>query len=144
MCKFANECMTKMNVITASLSMTLGEDTKGLAMRVGLHSGSVTGRRTLVQPAFSLSMTFSEIIVYYFHSNHLCGSWCSSWPKVPVSGRKRRLHICSSFCGACFYCHWLLTPILFNFLPCYRKSCLATPLTLPLEWSQMGLSTASM
>lgn len=42
MCKFANDCMTKMKVMTASLSVSLGEDTAELAMRVGLHSGSVT------------------------------------------------------------------------------------------------------
>jgi class 3 adenylate cyclase len=43
MAKFASECMTKMNQLTAELSETLGPDTGNLAMRVGMHSGSVTG-----------------------------------------------------------------------------------------------------
>ena len=42
MCRFARDCMTEMAVVTADLSDTLGEDTKDLAMRVGLHSGSTT------------------------------------------------------------------------------------------------------
>ena len=37
MCKFATECINKMNVLVASLANTLGEDTAGLAMRVGIH-----------------------------------------------------------------------------------------------------------
>ncbi|CAB9504323.1 Receptor-type guanylate cyclase gcy [Seminavis robusta] len=42
MCKFATDCMKQMNIVTASLAESLGEDTAGLAMRVGLHSGPVT------------------------------------------------------------------------------------------------------
>jgi class 3 adenylate cyclase len=43
MVKFADDCMVKMGQLTAELASALGEDTAGLAMRVGLHSGSVTG-----------------------------------------------------------------------------------------------------
>jgi class 3 adenylate cyclase len=43
MAKFADDCMVKMGQLTAELATVLGEDTAGLAMRVGLHSGSVTG-----------------------------------------------------------------------------------------------------
>jgi class 3 adenylate cyclase len=39
MCKFANDCMTKMKVLVASLAESMGEDTAELGMRVGLHSG---------------------------------------------------------------------------------------------------------
>jgi class 3 adenylate cyclase len=43
MVKFADECMTKMKQLTTELAESLGPDTADLAMRVGLHSGSVTG-----------------------------------------------------------------------------------------------------
>ncbi|CAB9531601.1 Receptor-type guanylate cyclase gcy (Partial), partial [Seminavis robusta] len=42
MCKFARSCMAKFQLVTVDLSDTLGEDTKLLEMRVGLHSGPVT------------------------------------------------------------------------------------------------------
>jgi class 3 adenylate cyclase len=42
MVKFANECMLAMNKVTADLVGSLGEDTKDLGFRVGLHSGSTT------------------------------------------------------------------------------------------------------
>lgn len=43
MTKFADDCMVKMRQLTTELADVLGEDTASLAMRVGLHSGSVTG-----------------------------------------------------------------------------------------------------
>ncbi|CAB9519207.1 Receptor-type guanylate cyclase gcy [Seminavis robusta] len=42
MVKFARSCMAKFQLLTLDLSETLGEDTKSLEMRVGLHSGPVT------------------------------------------------------------------------------------------------------
>ena len=42
MTKFANDCMLKMRHALEDLAETLGPQTKELAMRVGLHSGSVT------------------------------------------------------------------------------------------------------
>ncbi|CAB9503839.1 Receptor-type guanylate cyclase gcy [Seminavis robusta] len=42
MVKFANDCQTKMPLVLAGLVGSLGEDTAGLAMRIGLHSGPVT------------------------------------------------------------------------------------------------------
>ncbi|CAB9527934.1 Receptor-type guanylate cyclase gcy [Seminavis robusta] len=42
MARFASECLTALHQVTHSLAEKLGEDTKKLAMRVGLHSGSVT------------------------------------------------------------------------------------------------------
>lgn len=43
MTKFAKDCMAKMTHVTERLSHKLGDDTKDLRMRVGLHSGPVTG-----------------------------------------------------------------------------------------------------
>ncbi|CAB9507210.1 Receptor-type guanylate cyclase gcy [Seminavis robusta] len=43
MCKFANDCLAKFKTLTASLATTMGEDTATLCMRIGLHSGPVTG-----------------------------------------------------------------------------------------------------
>jgi class 3 adenylate cyclase len=43
MARFANDCMKRMRQLTMDLASTLGEDTAALAMRVGLHSGPVTG-----------------------------------------------------------------------------------------------------
>jgi class 3 adenylate cyclase len=43
MAKFAREIMSKMMKLTRDLIGTMGEDTAELQMRVGLHSGSVTG-----------------------------------------------------------------------------------------------------
>ena len=43
MMKFAAECMASMAEILAGLVDDLGEDTAELAMRVGCHSGPVTG-----------------------------------------------------------------------------------------------------
>jgi class 3 adenylate cyclase len=42
MARFANECLMKLQGLTASLEVTLGPDTGDLTMRVGLHSGPVT------------------------------------------------------------------------------------------------------
>ena len=43
MAKFARDCMAKMAQLTSELVHSLGEDTATLEMRVGMHSGSVTG-----------------------------------------------------------------------------------------------------
>jgi class 3 adenylate cyclase len=43
MVKFARDCMVKMGLLLEELGLSLGEDTKDLAMRVGMHSGGVTG-----------------------------------------------------------------------------------------------------
>jgi class 3 adenylate cyclase len=43
MARFADDCMKRMRQLTIDLARTLGEDTATLAMRVGLHSGPVTG-----------------------------------------------------------------------------------------------------
>lgn len=42
MVRFAKDCMVKMNKVLADLVETLGEDTRTLGLRVGLHSGPVT------------------------------------------------------------------------------------------------------
>jgi class 3 adenylate cyclase len=42
MCRFASDCVQKMNVLTKKLEVILGPDTTDLQMRVGLHSGPVT------------------------------------------------------------------------------------------------------
>ena len=43
MAKFARDCMEKMNELTAVLEIVLGPDTADLKIRIGLHSGQVTG-----------------------------------------------------------------------------------------------------
>jgi class 3 adenylate cyclase len=43
MTKFAEDCIVKIRQITAKLAVTMGADTANLMIRVGLHSGSVTG-----------------------------------------------------------------------------------------------------
>ena len=43
MARFARDCMEKMHVLTKKLEMDLGPETAELALRVGLHSGPVTG-----------------------------------------------------------------------------------------------------
>lgn len=42
MCKFAYDCLEKLPIVTRELAEKLGEDTKTLNMRIGLHSGSTT------------------------------------------------------------------------------------------------------
>lgn len=42
MCRFAEECVMKMNQLLPKLEITLGPDTAELAIRTGLHSGPVT------------------------------------------------------------------------------------------------------
>jgi class 3 adenylate cyclase len=49
MVKFARDIMSKMRNVTRDLVATMGEDTAELQMRVGLHSGSVTGTHTCLQ-----------------------------------------------------------------------------------------------
>ena len=41
--RFANECMIKMNTLTAELTEILGDDTAALQARIGLSTGPVTG-----------------------------------------------------------------------------------------------------
>lgn len=43
MAKFANDCLHKSREIIKELTPTLGEDTSELEMRIGIHSGEVTG-----------------------------------------------------------------------------------------------------
>ena len=43
MAQFANECLTRMPTLCVNLEKTLGPDTGDLGLRVGLHSGQVTG-----------------------------------------------------------------------------------------------------
>ena len=43
MVRFAEECLTKMHQVTSKLAITMGHDTADLSIRVGLHSGMVTG-----------------------------------------------------------------------------------------------------
>ncbi|CAB9525722.1 Receptor-type guanylate cyclase gcy [Seminavis robusta] len=43
MTKFAQTCMRKFHPVLVSLSPTLGDDTLNVQMRVGMHSGPVTG-----------------------------------------------------------------------------------------------------
>ena len=42
MCRFAYECLGKMQTLTRKLEGFLGPDTADLGLRVGLHSGPVT------------------------------------------------------------------------------------------------------
>ena len=51
--RFALECMTTMDTLTKRLEVTLGPDTGDLAVRIGLHSGPVTGKHMFVRPALS-------------------------------------------------------------------------------------------
>jgi class 3 adenylate cyclase len=43
MVKFAEDCIVKIRQVTAKLAPSLGEDTMNLMIRIGLHSGPVTG-----------------------------------------------------------------------------------------------------
>jgi class 3 adenylate cyclase len=43
MVRFAEECIVKMGQVTSKLAATMGPDTADLSIRVGLHSGTVTG-----------------------------------------------------------------------------------------------------
>jgi hypothetical protein len=45
MTKFAKECNTKMTEVTKKLDVRLGPDTSDLSLRIGLHSGPVTGKQ---------------------------------------------------------------------------------------------------
>ena len=42
MVRFARDCLDEISLVTQELAEKLGEDTKNLCMRVGLHSGSTT------------------------------------------------------------------------------------------------------
>jgi class 3 adenylate cyclase len=43
MVRFADDCMRRMRQLTAELATSLGDDTANLEIRIGLHSGPVTG-----------------------------------------------------------------------------------------------------
>ena len=43
MVKFAQDCLHSMVQVTRKLAERLGDDTSNLSLRVGLHSGAVTG-----------------------------------------------------------------------------------------------------
>lgn len=42
MCRFARNIRTSMHVLTREMSESLGPETSNLALRIGIHSGSVT------------------------------------------------------------------------------------------------------
>jgi class 3 adenylate cyclase len=46
MARFARECMHRVRTITRGLEVSLGPDTGDLRVRIGLHSGPVTGTYT--------------------------------------------------------------------------------------------------
>ena len=43
MARFAKDCLRKFSVVTRKLECALGPDTSSLAVRIGLHSGAITG-----------------------------------------------------------------------------------------------------
>ena len=43
MVRFARECMARLRMLTQDLTGKLGEDTENLNMRIGIHSGPITG-----------------------------------------------------------------------------------------------------
>ena len=43
MARFASTVITEMNILTKRLETTFGPDTADLGLRIGLHSGPVTG-----------------------------------------------------------------------------------------------------
>ena len=60
MCKFAQDCLERIPVVTRELAGRLGEDTKDLGMRVGVHSGKTTAgvlvsRQAQIQSCCALS-----------------------------------------------------------------------------------------
>ena len=52
MCRFARECVHKMNNLTKKLELVLGPDTGDLRIRIGLHSGPVTAGGAFVYYVF--------------------------------------------------------------------------------------------
>jgi len=43
MARFAKDCVRKFKSVALTLESTLGPDTSELAVRIGLHSGPITG-----------------------------------------------------------------------------------------------------
>lgn len=50
MAKFARECMTAFKHLARKLEVSLGPDTGELNLRIGLHSGPVTGEHRFALP----------------------------------------------------------------------------------------------
>ena len=69
MAKFALDCRIRVSITTKALEATLGEDTRNLSLRMGLHSGPVTagilrGAKARFQVCFSARI---ELWMYAMH-----------------------------------------------------------------------------
>ena len=79
MIKFARMILDEMNVLTKELEIQLGPDTGDLSLRVGIHSGPVTGgvlrgeraRFQLFGDTVSLRSFSRKICVYYYSLQNL-------------------------------------------------------------------------
>jgi len=93
MAKFARDCMEKMEVLTLELVDKLGEDTADLKMRVGMHSGSVTGGVLRGQKArfqlFGDTMNTASRMGEYSHFT--CGHEVSQY--LESTGLKGRIQV---------------------------------------------------
>ena len=69
MAKFASECLLEIQMVTAELEETLGPGTRNLRLRVGLHSGPVTGQfsRVVLLTVWNLLRgTLCSHLLYHF------------------------------------------------------------------------------
>ena len=83
MVKFARDAQLRMTRLLDELQRALGEDTKDLVMRVGLHSGPVTVRHFLQKSSFGCttrlvpspwSLIFNYMFLLWFPLG-----WRPSW-----------------------------------------------------------------
>ena len=83
MARFAKDCLRKFSVVTRKLECTLGPDTSGLAVRIGLHSGAITGgvlrgeraRFQLFGDTVSAINVFDCFSIGVHWSQHICESY---------------------------------------------------------------------
>ena len=64
MVRFARESMSRLRTLTQELRSTLGDDTVDLNMRVGIHSGPITGKS--VQSCLSYATKFRLTFVFLY------------------------------------------------------------------------------
>jgi len=82
MSKFAQECLIKLSKSLITWEETLGEETKTLSMRVGLHSGPVT----VSHSTCNSSRQNNPLIISSLLFDPFAGG-CATWRKKQVPGK---------------------------------------------------------